>query len=87
MTIRTFKQKGQAYGSTPASIEVTINGAVIYSGPIPTLDTPMPTLPDTAISYGQDLYTWQNDVAFAGTQTLSIAVTGADLLLTDSYAN
>lgn len=87
MTTRTFKQKGQAYGSTTASIVASINGVTVYSGTVNTVNEPMPSLPDTENSYGVDLFSWQEDAAFAGTQTISIAVTGSDLLLTDSIAN
>lgn len=87
MTIRTFKQKGQAYGSSTASIVATVDGVVVYSGTVNTLDQSMPSFPDLENSYGVDLFTWQEDVTFSGTQTLSISVTGSDLLLTDSVAN
>lgn len=86
MTTRTFKQLGQAYGSTPAVITATINGAVVFSGEIPTINTPIPPMPDTGLT-GSELYTWTNTVEFSGTQSISISVANATLLLTDSFAD
>ena len=81
MTTRNFKQRGQAYGSTPASITATIDGTVVYSGPISTLDTPLPIRPGVANVSIPTIFTWTNNVDFAGTQSYSIAVTGSPLLL------
>ena len=87
MTTRNFKQRGQAYGSTPASITATIDGTVVYSGPINTLDIPVPTRPDVATDPVPTIFTWTNTVAFAGTQSYSIAVTGSSLLLSTTMAD
>ena len=82
MTIRNFKQCGQAYGSTPASITATIDGTVVFSGPVSTLDQPLPILPEPSDDVSPPtLFTWTNTVDFAGTQSYSIAVTGSPLLL------
>ena len=81
MTTRNFKQCGQAYGSTPASITATIDGTVVYSGPISTLDAPVPSRPYTATTGLPAIFTWTNTVEFSGTQSYSIAVTGSPLLL------
>jgi hypothetical protein len=79
MTTRNFKQTGQAYGATPASITATIDGTVVYTGPVPTVDTPLPSLPANVVT--PEIFTWTNTVAFAGTQSYSIAVIGSPLLL------
>jgi len=82
MTIRNFKQGGQAYGAIPASITATVGGTVVFSGPVSTLDQPLPVLPDLATYVTPPtLFTWTNAVDFAGTQSYSIAVTGSPLLL------
>jgi hypothetical protein len=82
MTTRNFKQCGQAYGSTPASITATIDGTVVFSGPVSTLDQPLPILPEPSANItSPTLFTWTNTVDFAGTQSYSIAVTGSPLLL------
>ena len=79
MTTRIFKQTGQAYGAIPASITATIDGTVVYTGSVPNLNTPVPSLPSNVIT--PEIFTWTNTVAFAGTQSYSIAVTGSPLLL------
>lgn len=86
MTTRTFKQFGQAYGSTPATITATINGTVVFSGEIPTIDSPLPGLPDLSIT-GTELFTWTNTVDFSGTQSFSISVANSPLLLTYTSAD
>ena len=87
MTTRNFKQRGQAYGSTPASITATIDGTVVYSGPISTLDTPLPIRPGVANVSIPTIFTWTNNVDFAGTQSYSIAVIGSQLLLDCTLAD
>lgn len=80
MTTRNFKQCGQAYGLTPASITATIDGTVVYSGSISTLDAPLPARPEGNASV-PIIFTWTGTVAFEGTQSYSIAVSGSPLLL------
>jgi hypothetical protein len=87
MTTRNFKQRGQAYGSTPASITATIDGTVVFSGPINTLDIPVPIMPVEPTGVQPVIFTWANTVAFAGTQSYSIAVTGSPLLLSTTMAD
>ena len=86
MTTRTFKQLGQSYGSTPAIITATINGTVVFSGEITTIDTPLPILPNLSVT-GTELFTWTNTVDFSGTQSFSISVDNSPLLLTDTSAD
>ena len=81
MTTRNFIQCGQAYGSTTASITATIDGTVVFSGPVSTVNTPVPTRPDVSTDTVPTIFTWTNTVAFAGTQSYSIAATGSPLLL------
>jgi len=80
MTTRNFIQCGQAYGSITASITATIDGTVVFSGPISTVNTPVPTRPNISLTL-PTLFTWTNTVAFAGTQSYSVAVSGSPLLL------
>lgn len=87
MTTRTFKQYGQAYGGTQASIVATIDGVEVYSGNVPTVDELLPTFPQPDVQFGEEMFSWTNTVDFAGTQTMTIAVTGSMLLITDSFAN
>jgi hypothetical protein len=87
MTTRNFIQCGQAYGSTPASITATIDGTVVFSGPISTLDTPVPIRPDPSVDVLPTIFTWTNTVAFSGTQSYSITVSGSPLLLSFTGAD
>lgn len=87
MTTRTFKQQGQGYGSSPVSIVATLDGNTVYSGTIPTVDQPLPALPNTNEYIGTDLFTWTADVNYAGTFNLQITVTGGTFLLTETLAN
>jgi len=80
MTTRNFKQCGRAYGLMPASITAIVDGTMVYSGPIATLDAPIPSRPEGNVSVPV-IFTWTGSVAFAGTQSYSIAVTGSPLLL------
>jgi len=87
MTTRNFKQCGQAYGPTPASITATINGTVVFSGPVSTLDIPIPIRPDPSSGADPTIFTWTNSLDFTGTQTYSIAVTGSPLVLSFTGAD
>lgn len=85
MPIRNFQQLGQAWGSTPTSIEVSLDGSVIYSGPITTTDAPMPAQPGTPIT--NVLCSWQLDSSFQGTKSLIITSQGSPMYLADTMAD
>lgn len=87
MTMRTIKQQGQLYGLGPATVIAKIEGVEIFNGTLPTLNQPLPSLPDSSPITVIDLFSWGEEVSFAGTRSLEIFVTGATLLLTDTLAN
>jgi hypothetical protein len=89
MTIRTFKQSGQGYGTSPLIITASINNAVVYQGEIPTVDQPVPeSYFDLPGDFAEQLFSWELDTAFAGTVEMSFSVTGDGVLtLTDTSAN
>jgi hypothetical protein len=87
MTNRTFLQQGQGFGSETVTITASINGAQVYTGPINTLNQPIPSFPDSGEYPVSNLYTWTNTVDFQGTQNLEITVQTGTLLLMDSLAN
>lgn len=88
MTTRTFKQFGQGYGATPATIAVSINGAEVFNGDIATLNQPVPDMPIVpGENLGVELYTWTNTVDFQGTQSLQIVVADGTFLMAKSVAN
>lgn len=43
---RIFKQLGHGYGASPVTITAQIDGNTIFSGTIPTTDTPLPGIAD-----------------------------------------
>ena len=88
MTTRTFKQYGQGYGATPATITVTLAGVEIFNGDIATLNQPVPDMPIVpGENLGVEIYSWTKDLAFQGTDSLQITVTDGTLLLSKSVAN
>jgi len=87
MTTRTFKQMGQGYGSSNATITAKINGATVFSGIVPTANQRLPGSPSGTDDTYPTLFTWTNDVDFEGTQTMEITVTAATVLLTEINAN
>jgi hypothetical protein len=88
MTTRTFKQYGQGYGATPATITVTLDGVQVFSGDIPTLNQPVPDMPIVpGENLGVELYSWTKDVTFQGTETLQITVADGTFLMAQSLAN
>lgn len=91
MTIRTFKQRGQAYGSSPVTIVAKIDGVEVANGPVTTLNTRYQLTgfdPDTNFQeLGDELFSWTDDAAFSGTKTLEITVTGGFLVLMNTVAN
>jgi hypothetical protein len=84
---RTFIQKGQAYGNVACNITAKIDGAVVFSGEVPTANTPIPLLPNSTIDIGVDLFSWSKPVDFSGSCELEIAVDDATLMITDTTAD
>jgi len=88
MTTRTFKQYGQGYGATPATIIVTLGGVEIFNGNIATLNQPVPDMPIVpGENLGVELYSWTSTLEFAGTQALQITVADGTFLMSKSLAN
>lgn len=84
MTTRNFIQQGLAYGSTPTSITVAFDGVQIYSGPVPTVDQPLPG-PGTDIE--DTAYTWTLPAEFDGPINVVLQVSGSTFVLADTMAN
>jgi hypothetical protein len=88
MTTRTFKQYGQGYGATPATIAVILDGVEIFNGDIPTLNEPFPFPPIiSSETLGVEIYSWTDDVTFQGTKSLQITVANGTFFMADSFAN
>ena len=88
MTVRTFKQLGQAYGSSPVTIVAKIDGVEIFNGTTPTLNEPyMLTGFDTTVYPGNELFSWTDDINFVGTKSMEITVGSGFLVLMNTTAN
>lgn len=87
MVTRTFIQQGQGYGSAPADITVKIDGNVIFSGTVPTVNQPLPVLPDPNIELTSNLYSWTNEVLYKGQQDFELTVNSGTVILTTAIAN
>jgi hypothetical protein len=85
--MRTFIQKGQGYGSNPVTIVAKIDGNIVFSGTVDTVDQPLPALPQTGVNLGVNLFTWEKEYTFQGTQTMEVTVSGGTLLITDTLGN
>ena len=73
---RIFKQLGHGYGAEPVAIVAQLDGNTVFSGTVPTADTPVPG-PDPDVQLGLDCFQWTEPVGnFVGTKSLSISVAG-----------
>jgi hypothetical protein len=78
---RTFQFYGLAYGNSPVTITASINSTQIFSGPVNTVDLPMPdACPDQSAQV--ILFTIDNSAAlntdFAGSLPMTMVVSGGD---------
>jgi hypothetical protein len=73
MTNRTLVFLGQGFGSTTVDIAVTANDEVVYTGPVNTLDEPLPQTPYLAEDCAT-LFTMEIPVDFAGTIPMTMTV-------------
>jgi len=88
MTTRTFRQLGIAFGSQTANITAKINNVVVYQGPVTTLNTPFPVLPNLEYTVTNVLFSWTNDVTYTGPAVVEIQVDAdSDLLVAEISAN
>lgn len=87
MTIRTFRQHAQGFGTVPAQVVYQIDGTTIFSGSVATVDQPVPTMPNLQSPIDNVAWSWQNDVGFSGTKSISVSVSNSPILLADTQAN
>jgi hypothetical protein len=78
---RTFQFYGLAYGNSPVTITASINSTQIFSGPVTTLDQPLPNVcPDQSTQ--TVLFTIDNSAAlntdFSGSLPMTLVVSGGD---------
>lgn len=85
---RTFKQLGKAYGPGPLTMKVTLDGKEIFNGPVETVDEAGPDWPNVTWPFGDELFTWTEDIDYAGAKEMKILVEGNGyVLLTTTHAN
>lgn len=91
MTNRTIKVIGQGYSATPVTILAQVDGNVVYSGTVPTINEDISVTDNSnpgclaiqqALQADQtSLFTFDIDVAFAGTVGLTLDVTGGPIYI------
>jgi hypothetical protein len=91
-TNRTINFYGYAYGSVPVQLNAHINGELVFSGTVPTIDAEMPLANKLDMSSAPVLFAVADSslfpVDFAGSypMTLSIA-TGTGVLQCNTFSN
>jgi hypothetical protein len=89
MTLRTFKQLGRAFGTEQLSLIATLGGVEIFNGPITTaINEPAPDLSTVTWPYGNELFTWTEDIEYVGSKEMRVQVSGVGyVMLTSTVAN
>jgi hypothetical protein len=88
MAIRTLQFQGMGFGASPATITVTANGQQIYNGTVPTVNQPLPVLPNPALIADQvTLFNLEIDTAFSGQIPMTCAVNNGTVIFGDVLAN
>jgi len=76
---RTLQFYGTAYGDSNVSLTATINGTTVFSGEVPTINSPIP-VPPIHFSNEDILFSIENSTLFptnySGAYPMSIAVSG-----------
>jgi hypothetical protein len=93
MANRTLKIYGQGYGTTPVSLEITLDGTTVFSGEIDTVDQPwQPTPQDLDSNTAPVIATISASALvpteFAGTLPMTVTVSGGSAAyLGDIFSN
>ena len=88
MAIRTVQFLGMGFGPDPATITVTANGTQVFSGTVPTLNQPVPSLPDVALMPDQEvLFNLELDTAFAGNLPMTVTVNNGAAIFSEVMTN
>lgn len=75
MATRKIKTVGQGFGASPAAITVTVDGSVVFSGTVPTVNEPPTGLPGVPVASLPTLYEYEVPNSFSGNQIVSVQVT------------
>jgi len=93
MTTRTFIQFGQAYGNSTVTVVASLDGIEIFNGVVPNgYVPPDPTspAPSSFIPHSLDLtalFSFTEDVTFAGTKQLTMTVSGGEVWMNRTVAD
>jgi hypothetical protein len=73
---RTLQFLGYAYGNAPVLLNAHINGTIVFSGEVPTIDAPIPSTP--GLPGNQTLFSVENSplfsTDFSGAYPMTISV-------------
>lgn len=76
---RTLQVIGIAYGETPVTLTAEINGTTVFSGTVPTNNSPLP-VPSTSLANASPLFSIADSplfsTDFAGSYPMTITVAG-----------
>jgi hypothetical protein len=88
---RTIQFIGYAYGSSPVTLTAEINGNTVFSGEVPTIDSPLPPMANVVASAGP-LFLVENSslfsTDFSGQYPMTISVSsGNSVILGEVLSN
>ena len=86
MANRTVQLLGQGYGASPAEITVTVNGNIVFSGTVNTVDQPLPAQP-TSVMLTDTLCVFELDGAITGEIPMTCAVSSGTVIFTKILSN
>jgi len=84
MANRTVQIMGYGHGASPADVTATVNGQQVFSGEVPTVDTPDPGYPTTSSTV---LFTFEIPMEFSGQLPMTVTVENSPVSLRQIYAN
>jgi hypothetical protein len=89
MTNRTLRFYGKGFGSTPATMDVVLDGTTIFSGPVTTVDETFNTaeVPSWPASYYDVNFTAELPVLFTGLKPMTVTVTNGTIVVGQITAN